>query len=241
MIKLSLSEKKVRQFCGKKHRNRLLIEKHLGLKIIIPKSKLMQKNSEEKVNDSSSEEKVNDSSSEEKLVNVCLKPIKPNSFSNRKWEIEVFRYVESASRGGFRKWFDSSEYENMEEEGLLYFLENNLAGVSQNYKVEIKQITVDSAETCICILPTSETPCNALEEAIKAIGRIIHSRYREIDKIFSERKKILKQKMPSRDESLRNLQSSEKYAYKSLSELKKISRRQCERKKVKNLDFSKKK
>jgi hypothetical protein len=100
------------------------------------------------------------------------------TFSNPIWKREVQRYVKSATRGGFIKWFSPDDIDNMNEIHRSK-LEREFERVKMKYFFDIvtHHIIIVTAYKCICALDHPGCVAGNLEKCIAELGVFIHNRH----------------------------------------------------------------
>ena len=158
-IEKQLDNDKVRCLIGSKGRNKRLLQELFEIKINVEALNMYEEESSTK----SVEFKV---SKPDKLRNFNEPPTE--------WARNVFKYVMSATRKGFIKWFDKEEYQMWKNDSVNY----------ENFKTGLKNFSVDyqfhellNGDVCLCILPQKENE-KTFEKAIIEIGELVHARYK---------------------------------------------------------------
>ena len=156
---LTLAGSKIGQLIGQNGRNMAFLEFILDIKITIRRKK-----------DDYWSAEIPD----EALVTLVATG--REDFSDKGWSKNVYRYIKSATRGGFLKWLDQDERHSssilqVEKDDLFERLQNR-------YAVKLECHWLRECD-CTLFLIVEDDGCLAgqLEKAIEQAGQIIHNRF----------------------------------------------------------------
>eukprot|EP01036_Dinobryon_divergens_P023715 gene23715-32095_t len=157
-----LSDEKITQLIGRNKENLKFIEKICSVKINICGKKASESGEQIKVT-------LRSTKIEEGLT-----------FDDLKWAENVYRFVKSATRGGFVKKLRKEDYESLanKKDGSI-LKENNLETLENQYNVEIKYFGFNEL-VYVCVLEKLGTTRlrQGLERSIVLVAEWIHARYR---------------------------------------------------------------
>ena len=158
-----LSNEKISQLIGHNGENLKFIEKICSVKINI------------------SRKKASETVDQIKVTLTSTKIEGGLTFDDLKWAENVYRFVKSATRGGFVKKLLKEEYESLADKKNGSILnENNLETLENQYNVEINYFGFNEL-VYVCVLEklsTKRVP-QGLEKSIVLVGKWIHARYRK--------------------------------------------------------------
>jgi hypothetical protein len=164
---INISEKKFRNLIGCDGSNIRLIQHMFGLCIYASHPEIVSNELDDDTNN---------------LFSVKLRSTMTlGDFSDAEWRANVFRYVRSATRGGFLKKFTNEEYRKiLHRKGGQLFNQEHLDILESKWNVEVKIIPFENLHY-ICVVEQISTLRRndaKLLHAIAILGEWIHSRYR---------------------------------------------------------------
>jgi hypothetical protein len=158
-----LSDEKITQLIGHKRENLKFIEKICSVKIKIGGEKASSETGEHI-----------------KVTLMSTKKEKGLTFDDLNWAENIYRFVKSATRGGFVKKLQKADYESLANKNDGNILnENNLETLETQYSVEIKYFGFNEL-VYVCVLEKlgSTRVRQGLERSIVLVAEWIHARYR---------------------------------------------------------------
>ena len=164
---IELSNDKIAPLIGRSGRNISLLQLKLNLKIIIPESSKLISNEESA---SGSSEKV--------VVTLVAEGVYDFEFveANKPWQNQVQRYLKSATRGGFLKYMNQEEIDQIGTFGMDKMIQK-FREVETAYKVTVEKVQIFPGEFCWIVLEEPGCGKGKLETAIEIVGGVFHNRH----------------------------------------------------------------
>jgi hypothetical protein len=159
---IALTDDKIGSLLGKKSQNARLLTYKFGIKFQILPHYVC------------TDDEINPNATIEVIISTKSKT---DNFENKVWTKEVFRYLRSATRGGFVKKLSSAEYLYMTQNAeLLNIMDSIFQKIKNRYAVDILWHEFNGL-AYICVLEfVGVTEEGKLEEAITAAGELVHIR-----------------------------------------------------------------
>lgn len=160
---LMLTDEKIRQLMGYHGRNKAFIEAEFNLAIRIARHSLKLTEKE---------------AAAEQQVQLVAQG--SNDFSDKLWAKNVYRYVKSATRGGFLKWL-----ENSEENSALLRCPELFERVESRFSVKVVNHWRKDASLW-AVLENDGCIPGKLEQAIAEAGQVMHNRFDSIRRAMAK-------------------------------------------------------
>ena len=163
-----LSDEKIAQLVGRKEENLKFIEKICDVKITVVTSR------------SRGAVDVGQPKQNSEVILMSTTGRRRKTFDDLEWAGNVFRFVKSATRGGFVKKLAMADYNLLANKNSGCILnENNIKTLEGRYNVEIKYFGFNEL-VYVCVLEKlgAKSVSQGLELSIALVAEWIHGRYR---------------------------------------------------------------